>query len=116
MVANSGEALPPSTRELIERAFGQCLRNVYSCSEHLIIGVREAGSGSMRLLEDELILELRADCTLVTNMFNRVVPLIRYQMNDVLTPVDSDVHAPYRAIAEVVGRVDRPRGSSTATA
>jgi phenylacetate-CoA ligase len=107
MITNSGEPLQPSSRDVIEQAFGRCVRNVYSCSEHLFMGVREAGSDSMRLIEDELIFEIHLDHTLVTNMFNRVLPLIRYRMNDVIVPIDSDVHKPYRAVAEVVGRVEQ---------
>lgn len=107
MVANSGEPMPPSTRETIEKAFGPCLRNVYSCSEHLVIGVREAGSSLMRLVEDDLMIEIQSDCALITNLFNTTLPLVRYRMNDVLAPVESDVYRPYRAVAEVVGRVEQ---------
>lgn len=106
-ISNSGESLPTATRELIERAFGRCLRNVYSCSEHLIMGVREAKSQAMRLCEDALIFEMSDDHTLVTNLYNRAQPLIRYRMGDVLRPVESDEHSPYRSIAEVVGRVEQ---------
>lgn len=106
-ISNSGEPLTAATRELIERAFGPCLRNVYSCSEHLIMGVREAKAQAMRLCEDELMFEMSDDHTLVTNLYNRALPLIRYRMGDVLQPVESDEHSPYRSIAEVVGRVEQ---------
>lgn len=107
MVANSGEPLPTSTHEAIERAFGPCMRNVYSCSEHLVIGVREAGTASMRLLEDDLMIEIRDDCTLITNLFNTIQPLIRYRLNDILAPAESEAYRPYRAIDCVVGRVEQ---------
>ena len=62
----------------------------------------------MRLYEDELMFEINDDQrTLVTNLYNRALPLIRYRMGDVLQPVESDEHAPYRSIAEVVGRVEQ---------
>jgi phenylacetate-coenzyme A ligase PaaK-like adenylate-forming protein len=89
------------------KAFGPVLRNVYACSEHLILGVREADSDTMRLLEDDLIMEIYPDHALVTNLFNRTLPLIRYHMNDVLRLVDTDAHTPYRASAEAVGRVEQ---------
>jgi phenylacetate-coenzyme A ligase PaaK-like adenylate-forming protein len=107
ILTNSGEPLPPSCRVVIEKAFGKRLRNVYSCSENLFMGVREAADDSMRLMEDELIFELHDDHSLVTNMFNRVLPLIRYRMNDIMVPIRSDAHRPYRAVAEVVGRAEQ---------
>ena len=105
-ITNSAEPLPPYRREAIEKAFGPVLRNLYSCSEHLCIGIREANSDSMRLIEDDLIIELFDDHMLVTNMFNRVMPLIRYRMNDVMRPVPSTAHGPYRTTAEAVGRAE----------
>jgi phenylacetate-CoA ligase len=107
MITSSGEPLPRSCREVIEKAFGPCVRNVYSCSEHLCMGVKEAGSDSMRLIEDELMFETYSSHTMVTNLFNRVLPLIRYRMNDVLALQHSDSQAPYRAMADVVGRVEQ---------
>ena len=106
VISNSAEPLPPGGREIIEMAFGPCLRDVYACGEHLVVGVRECGSNSTRLAEDELIIEIHDDHVLVTNMFNRILPLIRYRMNDVLTPTVSHTYGPYRAVTEVVGRTE----------
>jgi phenylacetate-CoA ligase len=107
VVTNSGEPLLAADRQVIERAFGKCLRNFYVCSEHLFMGLKEAWWDSMRLFEDDLIFEIQSDHTLVTNLFNRTLPLIRYKMTDILTPLDRAEHAPYRAIAEVAGRVEQ---------
>ena len=105
-VASSGEPLLDSDREIIEKAFGKCVRNVYSCSEHGVMGIRESGWRFMRLLEDQLIFEVFPDHTLVTNIFNRTLPLIRYRMNDILVPVASKEHSPYLAVEDIVGRVE----------
>ena len=107
MITNSAEPMPPSCREAIEKAFGPCLRNLYACSEHLCLGIREARFDSMRMIEDDLIFEFHDDHTLVTNLFNRVLPLIRYRMNDVLRPIESGLYGPYRAMTEAVGRVEQ---------
>jgi len=60
----------------------------------------------MALLEDDLLFELRPDCTLVTNLFNRTVPLIRYRLDDVLEPAPElqGRYGPYRIVRDVVGR------------
>jgi phenylacetate-CoA ligase len=49
--------------------------------------------------------ELREDCTLVTNLFNRTVPLFRYRMDDVLRPAAQQGRlGPYRIVETLVGR------------
>lgn len=106
-IHSSGEPLLDTDREIIERAFGRCVRNQYVSSEHMFMGMKEPGWRSMRLLEDELIFEIHPRHTLVTNLFNRALPLIRYRMNDVLSPVQDEEHRPYRAISEIVGRVEQ---------
>ena len=109
-IHSSGEPLLDADRAVIERAFGKCVRNTYVSSEHMFMGMKEPGWSSMRLLEDDLIFEIYPDHALVTNLFNRALPLIRYLMNDVLTLVDTSEHAPYCAISDVVGRVEQSAG------
>ncbi len=109
-IHSSGEPLLDADRAVIERAFGKCVRNTYVSSEHMFMGMKEPGWTSMRLLEDDLIFEIYPDHALVTNLFNRALPLIRYRMNDALTLVDTLEHAPYRAISDVVGRVEQSAG------
>lgn len=104
---NSGEPLVEADRLVIERAFDVPVRNTYSSSEHLFMGMKEPGWKSMRLLEDNLIFEFSGDHILVTNLFNRALPLIRYRMGDILKPLASDEHKPYLAIADVEGRVEQ---------
>jgi phenylacetate-coenzyme A ligase PaaK-like adenylate-forming protein len=89
----------------LERVFGAPVLNVYSCTEHLIMGLSRPGDGGMYLLEDDLIFELEADHTCVTNLFNRTLPLIRYRMEDVLLPLESAPESwPFRKVREIVGR------------
>jgi phenylacetate-coenzyme A ligase PaaK-like adenylate-forming protein len=109
-IHSSGEPLLDADRAVIERAFGQCVRNTYVSSEHMFMGMKEPGWTGMRLLEDDLIFEIYPDHVLVTNLFNRALPLIRYRMNEVLTLLDSSEHAPYRAISDIVGRVEQSAG------
>jgi len=106
VLTNSGEPLLAADRQIIEQAFGQCVRNFYTCSEHMFMGLKEAWQESMCLFEDELIFEINPDHTLITNLFNRTLPMIRYRMSDILTPLQSREHHPYQAIAEVAGRVE----------
>jgi phenylacetate-coenzyme A ligase PaaK-like adenylate-forming protein len=100
----SGEPLRDADRERIERAFGAPLFNTYVCTEHLVMGLSRAEYGGMYLFEDDLIFELAADHTLVTNLFNHTLPLIRYRMNDVLVAQEDDRGLLPFTKLEIVGR------------
>ncbi len=105
LLESSGEPLGPDDRAALERAFRAPVFNVYSCTEHLVMGLSRPGDGGMYLLEDDLIFELEADHTRVTNLFNRTLPLIRYRMEDVLLPLESAPGPwPFRKVREIVGR------------
>jgi phenylacetate-coenzyme A ligase PaaK-like adenylate-forming protein len=62
------------------------------------------GGSEIVLTDHELIYEMYADHSIVTNLFNYTLPLIRYRMADVLKPVDPGPHAPYLVIESLVGR------------
>jgi phenylacetate-coenzyme A ligase PaaK-like adenylate-forming protein len=68
------------------------------------MGGSKPGSSNIVLHDHDLIYELQPDHSVVTNMFNHTLPLIRYRMADILRPVDSGVHAPYLVIESLVGR------------
>jgi phenylacetate-coenzyme A ligase PaaK-like adenylate-forming protein len=51
-----------------------------------------------------LIYEIASDHTLVTNLFNYTLPLIRYRMADILRPVASGKHAPFLVVESLLGR------------
>ena len=85
--------------------FGVRVMNGYASSEHLYMGMSLPGAEGLHLLEDDLIFELHSDHTCVTNLFNEVLPLIRYRMDDVLVPETSgESPYPYTRIREIVGR------------
>lgn len=102
---SSGEGLSPDDKNSIERAFNCHLINIYASTEFLNMGISKPGYDGMYLLENDLIFELAKDHTLVTNLFNYAMPLIRYRMEDILKPVaDDDNILPFTKVNEVVGR------------
>jgi phenylacetate-coenzyme A ligase PaaK-like adenylate-forming protein len=107
LLVSSGEVLLAQDRAFLRETFGIPVRNLYASTEHLYMAVdlpEEKGNG-MYLLEDDLIIELRDDCTIVTNLFNRTVPLFRYRMDDVLRPAERQgLFGPYRIVETLVGR------------
>lgn len=109
LVVSSGEVLLPQDRAFLRETFGVPVRNLYASTEHLYMAVdlpERRGEG-MYLIEDDLMFELRDDCTLVTNLFNHTVPLFRYRMDDVLRPAPRQGRlGPYRIVETLVGRTE----------
>ncbi len=104
-VGNGGEPLAPQVKAYLEHVFGAQVMNGYASSEHLYMAMTLPGAEGLHLLEDDLIFELGAEHTCVTNLFNEVMPLIRYQMDDVLAPETAGRSPyPFTRIKEVIGR------------
>ena len=91
-MTTSSEPLSPALRERIDRAFGVKPADFYAATEGLF--GHECEQGSMHLFDDMCIVEnVDADGDpvptgetgariLVTNLFNRVLPLIRFEVTD----------------------------------
>jgi phenylacetate-coenzyme A ligase PaaK-like adenylate-forming protein len=103
-ITTAGEATTPADMTFMSEAFGCQVVNSYGCSEHLGLGASPPGGDKIVIHDDDLILDLQPDHTLVTNLFNHTLPLVRYRMADVLRQVPSGEHAPYLVIESLVGR------------
>jgi phenylacetate-coenzyme A ligase PaaK-like adenylate-forming protein len=113
-----GETMSPCMRSRIERVLQCRVRNSYGSSEFLAMGW-ECSHGHMHLNSDWVLLEPvdehnrpvpggQPSCgVLLTNLANRVQPLIRYQMGDQVTLSDAPCNcgSPLPVI-EVKGRQD----------
>lgn len=106
---SGGEQLFSTDRRYIEECFKAPVHNQYGSTEHLVMGFGRSEWGGMFLCEDRLIFEIRSDDTLVTNLFNRTLPMIRYRTKDVLVqqpaPV-GDVSFPFTFVSDRIGRAD----------
>ena len=89
---------------MLEQAFGCSLVNTYGCGEHLRMGAAPPGASNIVLTDHDLVYEFYPDHSVVTNLFNYTMPLIRYRMSDVLRPVELGAHAPYLVIESLVSR------------
>ena len=103
-VMTAGEITTSADMALLTETFGCPVVNSYACSEHLGMGASPPGSDKIVLYDDDLFFEPYADHTLVTNLFNYTLPLIRYRMADTLLPIPSEEYAPYLVIENIVGR------------
>ena len=61
---------------------------------------------TMTLLDDNLIFEFYEDHSVITNLFNYTLPLIRYRMSDILRPVSAP-QARRIVIQNLVGRTEQ---------
>lgn len=104
-VGTGGEAMTDSDKEMLSKAFGCEAFGSYGCSEHLGMGMPNPDNQTMVLYDNDLIYEFYEDHTVVTNMFNYTLPLIRYRMSDVIQPLYDDKSAePYLTIKTLLGR------------
>jgi len=105
-IVTTGESMSRADRAYLVDAFGCEVASMYACTEHAMMGFSTA-SGTMVLYDDDLIYELREDHSLVTNLYNYTLPMIRYRMSDILRPIaNSQLTTPYLEIESLVGRTE----------
>lgn len=113
-----GETLAKQTRAQLQRAFGCSVRNSYGASEFLPIAW-ECPYRRLHLNQDWVILEpidrhgrpvAAGTCShsvLLTNLANRIFPLIRYDLGDAVTMIDTPCACGSRfPVMTVEGRAD----------
>lgn len=114
-----GEPLSGRGRQVINEAFGNCLMEVYSTTESLALASECYAHRGMHIHEDAVILEVVNDQgmpvpegvlgskVLLTNLLNRVEPIIRYEISDMVSWVKDDAcpcGLRFRKIPRVEGR------------
>ena len=116
-VTTSGDVLTEAAIALIERAWGVLPTNVYGTSESLCIGIQLAGRRNLTLMEDENIIEMLDDDdndvapgkvgrVVMTNLYNRAITIVRYDMRDYVTRGHREENKPFDNILRVEGRVN----------
>ena len=116
-VTAQAEPLLPETRVVLAEAFDAPVVEIYGASECLNLGQGWPDEDFLRLAEDNAVLEpigndglptpvgVPSSKLLLTNLINRVLPLIRYELNDELTVLDVSTDRPGRGFC-VQGRRD----------
>jgi phenylacetate-CoA ligase len=116
----TSEPLLPEIRDAAEEAFGEPVANVWGTSEGGVMAVGCRRSAGMHLNEDLVIIEPVDEANrpvppgegaakvLVTNLFNTVQPLIRYELTDEVVMLDEPCPcgSAHRRVADVQGRLD----------
>lgn len=120
VVFTSSEVLTDETRRRIEGAWGKILFNEYAATETGGLAAECKHHHGMHLFEDLVIFEVvdkhnrpvppgvYGDKLLITSLFNRTQPLIRYQISDSVRLADTLYPAdrPFRLINGIRGRME----------
>jgi putative adenylate-forming enzyme len=118
-IATSAEVLPDDTRRRVKQAWNLRVFDTYGATEYAPISA-ECSFGRKHLFEDEAIIEIvddrgrpvpsgeRGDRLLLTILNRRTQPLIRYEMSDMVRPIDGacECGRPFRLIDSIEGRVE----------
>jgi phenylacetate-coenzyme A ligase PaaK-like adenylate-forming protein len=106
-IAATGEMVTRADMEFLSSAFGGASAlSMYACTEHMLLGISNPDRDSMTLLDDNLIFEFHEDHSVITNLFNFTMPLIRYRMSDILRPISAP-GAQRIVIQNLVGRTEQ---------
>jgi phenylacetate-CoA ligase len=105
VVAGTGEVTTAADLVTLSAAFGARAFSVYACTEHGVLGLSDPDGDTMTLMDGNLIFEFHEDHSIITNLFNYTMPLIRYRMSDILLPV-SEPDALHIKIRNLVGRCE----------
>lgn len=120
VLGTSGEVLTAEMRERIVAAWGRAPFDYYGASETGLIATECDHHAGMHVFEGQVVLEVVDDDyrpvspgkpgsrLLVTNLFNRTQPLIRYELNDLVTvsPDPCPCGRPSSLLKTVEGRSD----------
>jgi phenylacetate-CoA ligase len=121
-ILTGAEPLLPEIKQALKRIFGAKIYNFYGCSEASAIGFACPQAEGLHLADDLVIAE-PVDASgeptidgkpsaklLITNLFNTLLPLIRYEIDDSVTPIASTGRCAcgsfFRKINDVQGRSD----------
>jgi phenylacetate-CoA ligase len=106
-IVASGEMVTKADLQFLSAAFGGATAlSMYACTEHLMLGISNPDGDTMTLMDDNLIFEFYEDHSVITNLFNYTLPLIRYRMSDILRPVSAP-QARRIVIRNLVGRTEQ---------
>ena len=118
IIVSYAEVLESNEREMLQRVFGVRVVEIYQASEGLI--ACPCQNGRLHINEDMMFVELLDEAgqelttpgvpcrrMIVTNLYNELQPLIRYELNDLVELGERcSCGSDFRVIDKVIGRDD----------
>lgn len=113
----SGDALTSTMSHQIHLAWDAQVHVMYMSSESAYLAIKTLKQPLMIAMDDLNILEVLDDenCpalpnfqgrVVLTNLYNRALPILRYELRDYVIRGEPDPLSPFSTIREIVGRVD----------
>jgi len=120
LVSGGAEPMTAPARRSLQEAFHCAVVDPYGTSENWVMAVSHPGATELQLVEESVVLEpvdaewrpvpngRRTQRVLLTNVVNRLLPVLRYELTDEVTFLDGPHPGPWtgRRIAGVEGRAD----------
>jgi phenylacetate-CoA ligase len=117
-VCTAAETLTQDVRDLAGETWGAVVLNAYGATEANLIGIECPWASGLHVLEDLLVLEVvdendwpvpagvAGHKLLITTLFNRTLPFIRYEISDLVTVAEGSCPCgrPHLRLASVQGR------------
>jgi phenylacetate-CoA ligase len=117
-LSSSAEVLVPEVRDMARRAWGADILDSYGCTEGGLLGTECDAVAGIHVAEDLLVFEAVDERgravppgtpgarVLLTTLFNGVLPLIRYELSDVVVMANGPCPCgrPFARVASIVGR------------
>jgi phenylacetate-CoA ligase len=111
-----GEPLTPAMERRITDAWAAPVYESYSAAESKTIAHRQSGRTEMSVVDELNLLEVLDEANrpvtgpgtgraVLTNLFNTTLPLIRYELGDVIACGPGTADSPFKTIAIVAGKV-----------
>lgn len=105
-IDSGGEQLLETDRRYLKETFSCAVNNHYGSTEGYSMGICRDGETGIELHEDHLIFSINENDTHITNLHGFTMPLIRYQMRDILVPRPFSEAKPFRRVEPQIGRSD----------
>ncbi len=106
-IITGGEPLKEGLKRNLREAFGADVIDCYGCTESMLIGAGSSWYEGMYLFDDMNYCETDEQGHLIiTPLYNRAFPLIRYKLDDLVKGFSKDHHGelPFTHIEGIIGR------------
>lgn len=113
----SGDKLTEEMESRIREAWSAPIHNLYSASESKYIAIKEVGRDEMSVIDDlnivevlndndRLVLPGEAGRVVLTNLYNYLLPILRYELGDYVELGQAQTDAPFATIRDIKGRIN----------